>query len=147
MRPLITAPLALAAVALLTTGCTSPADPPVQKPISQLAQGDCFDTDAEFTTAIVYPDCSSPHLYEAHYLEELEGDPFPGDDAVTARANEVCDAKFLEFIGESVSQSTTYASVFLGPTEESWMTEDDRAIVCVVMPMDGQATEGSAAPS
>lgn len=145
MRRRAAAPLAIAAIALLATGCAGPGDPPATVPITQLSEGDCFDTDADFTTAIVYPDCSAPHLYEAHHLEVLEGDAFPGDEAVSQRANEVCDAKFLEFTGVSVSQSETYASVFLGPTEESWMTEDDRTIVCVIMPMDGQAAPGSAA--
>lgn len=145
MRRTTRALIAIAGFAFAVTGCAGTAPEPTSVPITQLSLGDCFDTDAEFTTALVYPDCASPHLYEAHFIETLDDDAFPGDEAVTARANAVCDEQFRQFTGLSVSQSDTYASVFLGPTEESWTTENDRAIVCVIMPMDGQATTGSAA--
>ncbi|GGA59280.1 hypothetical protein GCM10011490_06590 [Pseudoclavibacter endophyticus] len=145
VRTLATA-VSVAAAGAALAGCAQAADTsPVEKPITQLEAGDCFDTDAEFTTALVYPDCSAEHLFEAHHVEELDGDTFPGDDVVQRRANEVCDEQFQVFTGQPVSQNADYASMFLGPTEDSWMTEDDRAVVCVVMPADGAARGGSAA--
>lgn len=145
MRTKIGGITGIVAAGIVLTGCSAAAGEPEQVPITQLEAGDCFDTDEAFTTALVYADCSPPHLYEAFHLEILEGEPFPGDEAVSQRASEVCDAQFQTFTGVPVSQSTQFASMFLGPTEESWMTEDDRTIVCLVMPLDGQASEGSAA--
>lgn len=143
MHVLASAIGAVGAVVLLS-GCSSGGVEPTQVPITQVDVGDCFDTDAEYTTALIYPDCSSPHLYEAFFIEELSGDAFPGDEAVAEQANAVCDEQFHVFTGVPVSQSTEYFSLFMGPTERSWMTEGDRTIVCIAMPVSGQPREGSA---
>lgn len=135
---------AAVAVAGLLAGCAAAAPEPEQRPITRVEVGDCFDTDAEYTTALVYPDCSAPHLYEAFHVEVLDGDTFPGDAAVATRADEVCNAQFQVFTGVPVAQSTEYASMYMAPTEQSWMTEDDRSIVCVTMPFDGTPRAGSA---
>lgn len=133
--------LAAAALALLT-GCASP-EQPVEKPITELAAGDCFDTDSAFAIAIVQPDCSAPHLYEAFHVEQLEGDAFPGDDAIAALADEVCTAQFEQFTGVPVAANAAAASMFLGPTAESWANDNDRTIVCVAMPLDAKPRSGS----
>ncbi|MGO2112963.1 MAG: septum formation family protein [Pseudoclavibacter sp.] len=133
------------AVALLSGCASAPDAEPEERPITQIEVGDCFDTDAGYTTALVYTDCAAAHLFEAFHIEELTDERFPGDEAIAATANEVCDEQFQVFTGMPVSQSPDYLSTFFGPTEDSWMTEDDRAIVCTVMPVDGQARAGSAA--
>lgn len=135
--------LALAALSMLAS-CASAAAEPEQRAITQIEVGDCFDTDAAYTTALVYPDCSATHLYEAFHVDVLDDDAFPGDEAVAARADEVCNERFQEFTGVPVAQSTEYASMYMAPTEQSWMTEDDRTLVCVAMPLDGRPRAGSA---
>ena len=135
----------LVAAIAITVGlaaCSSPAQP-VQKPITQLEVGDCFDTDAAFSIALVQPTCDAPHLYEAFYLERIEGSDFPGDDAVAARADEVCTTQFEAFTGVPVSANAAAASMFLGPTAESWQQDGDRTIVCVAMSIDATPRSGS----
>lgn len=134
--------LALSATALLMAGCGAPAEP-VAKPMTDVAAGDCFDADEAFTTAFVYPDCTPPHLYEAFWTEDVDGDEFPGDEAISTQAGSVCDEQFVAFSGTPVGAGATYASLFLGPTEETWAA-GDRSIVCVAMPLDGQPRGGSA---
>ena len=146
MNPVGRAGLAVALVSLgALTGCAGTASGPAAKPVTQVVAGECFDLDAEGATAFVYPDCSPPHLYESYFVHALEGETFPGDPAIAKTADEVCTAQFATFLGTPSVQSQRYASAYLGPTEASWMTEHDRSIVCVVVPLDGTPRGGSAA--
>lgn len=135
------AALAAAAAAILgLAGCASAE--PTAVPMTDVATGDCFDADEAYTTAFVYADCESPHLLEAFWVESMEADGFPGDDAVRAAAA-VCDERFTEFVGTAPGAGGDYATMFLGPTAETWEL-GDRSIVCVVSPLDGQPRSGSA---
>lgn len=134
----------LAGVGLLTACGTS--SEPTTKPMTDVAVGDCFDADEAFTTAFVYADCTPPHLYEAFWAEDVTGDEFPGDEAIATRAGAVCDAQFVTFSGTPVGSGASYASLFLGPTSETWAA-GDRSIVCVAMPLDGQPKGDSAKAS
>jgi len=121
------------------------ADPqPTQEPDDQsdvflLTVGDCFNdpnVDEIFDVPIV--DCSEPHDYEVFGEFDLEGDAFPGEDALFAQADEGCLAAFQPYIGVPFEQSTLSFSYYV-PTEQSWIS-GDRLVSCLVYDEAGQTT-------
>ena len=104
-----------------------------------LRLGDCFNDDAaidvsdetiESLPLEVVP-CSSPHMFEVFHVEEMEGDGFPGEDAVVARADETCVEAFEPFVGISYADSLL-GVVYYFPQELAWRALGDRSIVCAV---------------
>lgn len=132
----------LLGVALLA-GCATEAEWPQSRAITGIAVGDCFDADAELTTAYVYEDCTAPHLYEAFHAVALDEGGFPGAAAVTRLGNEQCATAFGTFTGLPATANTQYDSAFLGPTAESWEA-GDRLLVCMAVTADGLPRAGSA---
>lgn len=142
--------LLAAGMLLAVSGCAG--DQATSKiPVTQLMAGQCFDLDAERTTAFVHRDCSVPHTYEAISVEQLDGAsypgdaPFPGDDVLAREASALCTAAMQERPATDPARAEQ-AALFLAPSEESWRDEGDRRIVCVLTSSDelheGEEEEG-----
>ncbi|SJM57399.1 hypothetical protein FM112_05250 [Gulosibacter sp. 10] len=135
---------AIAALAGLgLAGCAMQETSPEPVSVFSLSRGDCFSTDAEHTAAFVTP-CSEPHLFEVTDVHPVEGDAFPGDEALQALTDELCPAAFADYTGGAPAASDSWAAMGFAPGEAGWDEQDDREIVCVVTPGDGAETSDSA---
>lgn len=105
--------------------------------------GDCLNdaTISDEVSTVPVIACSEPHDSEAYASIILPDGDFPGQDSVTASAEEGCLAEFESYIGIPYEQSSFEVS-FYYPTSASW-ANGDREILCTVYDPAGQTT-GSA---
>lgn len=110
-----------------------------------LEVGDCFNTDDISTVdEVAVVGCEAAHVYEVFGLGEYgaEDDAFPGDDALTTAANEVCRPAFEDYVGVDYDSSEWHGT-FINPSEETW-AQGDREILCVLHTGDETEVTGSA---
>ena len=118
----------------------SPTEEPESVNVFTLAVGDCLDNfSADEVTEVGVRDCAEPHDLEVYSEFELEGDAFPGQDAVETSASDGCYQAFAGFVGLSYEESVLDYTYFL-PTQESWETADDRVVSCLIGEPDVQTT-------
>ncbi len=112
-----------------------------------LEVGDCFNTaDISTVDKVEVVDCEVPHVYEVFGLTDYEGgegDAFPGEDALSAAADEACRPAFEAYVGITYDESTDWHGTFINPSAETW-AEGDREIVCVLHTRDETEVTGSA---
>jgi hypothetical protein len=90
-------------------------------------------------------DCATEHVAEVIATEDLTTTSFPGDDAVSAEADEYCGGAFPDYIGSEYEDSSL--DLYYGlPTAGTWVF-GDRQIVCYVVASDGSQLTGSIADS
>lgn len=132
--------LTLAAVAL--SGCSLLTGVPEgEADVFSVKVGDCinFSTDAEEITSIPVVDCAEPHDQEVFDRFEVEGDTFPGDQAIEDQRVAYCEGDaFTQFVGISYDESI-YATSGLTPTSGSW-DQGDREVLCTIGDPNGQTT-------
>ncbi len=105
-----------------------------------LAIGDCFDDEgsAEEVTSVPIVPCDQPHDNEVFHEFEVTDTTFPGDDEISAQAEEECVAAFDAFAGIAYPDSTL--EVFtLRPTSMSWK-QGDRLVQCAIYDPTTQVT-------
>lgn len=111
-----------------------------------LQVGDCIN-DSELgdvvTTLPIVP-CSEPHDSETYFEANLEGDAFPGDDAISDQSDQICYDAFPGFVGIAWEESSLGYYPFT-PTQQSW-EGGDRLVSCMIYDPAGQTT-GSLAGS
>lgn len=105
-----------------------------------LQVGDCLNdaTAAETVETIPTVPCDEPHDSEIYASYIIEGDVFPGTDAVIAEADAACLEAFPGFVGLPYSDSIYYYSYYF-PTEGSW-ANGDREVLCTIYDEAGQVT-------
>ncbi len=105
--------------------------------------GDCFGDlgTGEISAATAVP-CADPHLNEVYALFDMPDGDFPGDAAITTAWQEGCLERFDAFVGLDFA-SSIYDITPLTPTATSW-AQGDREIVCMVQPVSGENTTGTA---
>jgi hypothetical protein len=147
-RHLIAVVAALAVVAL--SGCAETAERDESGEIVEegevgafdIQEGDCFNTptQADVFEVEAVP-CDEPHDDEAYAFVTIDGNVWPGDDAVGDMSFDLCLGEFASYVGApfDVSELTFYP---LTPTESSWDL-GDRESICVLFQMDGEKLEGS----
>ena len=74
--------------------------------------------------------CSEPHESEVFAEVRLDGDTFPGVDAITETAIGECLVEFADFVGLDHAASTLDFAYYY-PTPSSWAV-GDRSVFCVV---------------
>ncbi|WP_447643816.1 septum formation family protein [Nocardioides zeae] len=110
--------------------------------VFDLEVGDCFDdTDSGQITDVPGVPCAEPHDNEIFHTFEMEEGDWPGNEAVSAAADEECNAAFEEFVGIAYDDSTLYWST-ITPVQQTWEEIDDREVICVIYSPDGP-TEGT----
>ncbi|KAB1655072.1 hypothetical protein F8O01_12465 [Pseudoclavibacter chungangensis] len=153
------AALAVAAASMLVlVGCapggeprpSTPISPESGKPVNLVAisVGDCFDVppSAPDGQALEYSSCDTPHTYEAYAEHELADGEYPGVDELTTIAKTQCRTAFESFTGGD-SHRSAFDFSYIGPSESTWNALDDRELVCILFPLNGQPTTGSARDS
>ncbi|MBM7505156.1 septum formation family protein [Agromyces aurantiacus] len=112
-----------------------------------LRVGDCLEmVEGEAVETVPVVPCSEPHTDEVYHDFQMPDGEFPGDEAVTAAAEEGCLAAFEPFVGVAYDASTLYVAWY-SPTQESWEGVDDRMVSCTVSDPAGDVTgtlEGAA---
>jgi hypothetical protein len=105
-----------------------------------LQVGDCLNdaTASETVETIPTVPCAEPHDSEIYASIILEGDTFPGSEAVIAEADAACLEAFPGFAGIEYADSQYYYSYYF-PTEGSW-AGGDREILCTIYDEAGQVT-------
>ena len=82
--------------------------------------------------------CDEPHDGEIYELFDITGfDDYPGDEIVSAQADEGCFNAFEPFIGLEYAQSAFFVQQFV-PNEQTWNDRDDREVICIVVPAPGE---------
>jgi hypothetical protein len=102
--------------------------------------GDCLNLPSEITgvQSVEGVPCSEEHGAQAFAKFDLTGfgDDFPGSEAFNEQASAGCTEAFDDFVGISYEQSALYFMI-LEPSEETWEQEDDREVVCLIIPETG----------
>lgn len=109
-----------------------------------IAVGDCLVedvTEGAVSTVKTAP-CDEPHAGEVFSEYTFDGDDFPGEDAVFAKAEEHCSAAFESFVGMSYDDSALDFSYYY-PDENTWTEANDRLISCVINDPNNQELVGT----
>lgn len=138
----------LSALVLLASACgsvTGAVDDLVDQSVFALEVGLCFDDDADAADEISsVPDreCQEPHDNEVYAVLELDDGDFPGQEALSTHARELCTgATFEDYVG--IPYLDSELEVFpLTPTESGW-EGGDHEVVCALFALDQSKLEGS----
>lgn len=108
--------------------------------------GDCFEDpedDGDVAGFAVVP-CGEPHDNEVFHLYEVDGEAYPGRDALESRSTERCEGRpFEDYVGAPVG-AAGYEVFQIVPSPETWAADGDRTVVCVLYDASGSALRGSA---
>lgn len=140
-------------LALLTSGCgaildeiSGPSDAQRDEPGGQVTEasdadvfsvqvGDCIVSerldDSEEVESVPVVPCSEPHDVEIYAETELPEGDYPGEEAVTASAEEFCLGEFEPFVGLAYEESA-YDFWYFTPLEDGWNIQGDRVVQCVI---------------
>lgn len=139
--------VAVVAAAVLLAGCAQPVrDPsgrltaPTMADAYAIKAGDCVgELGAGSVTKIQLLPCDQLHYWEAFLLTELEGTDYPGDVALAKQSEQRCTQAFADFVGIELKKSK-YSFTYLSPTEQTWKSAKDRALVCLAGLPNGGVT-------
>ncbi|WP_139416793.1 septum formation family protein [Agromyces laixinhei] len=105
-----------------------------------LMVGDCMnEVSEELVSEVPVVPCDQPHDEEVYFDLTLDGDEFPGEEAVQTRADEACLAQFEPFVGLAYDSSTLGFYAYR-PSQESWERAEDRVVSCVIYDPAGKVT-------
>jgi hypothetical protein len=86
-------------------------------------------------------DCDDPHYAELIAKFDLDGDDFPGAEAVATDAFEGCTSRFEDYVGIDYNSSIYYLDEgIVTPTEDTWNEADDREVLCFAYDPNGDTT-------
>ena len=108
--------------------------------VDKLEAGDCFSggrTD-EIDLVTIIP-CASPHESQVVAIVQLPDGPYPGEDAVTAQAEQDCTDKADPLLTDKAYEDLAPSYVY--PDADTW--RGDRSVLCLVEAPSGTTT-GSA---
>ena len=140
---------ALLAVSVLVLASCSSAS---SESVFELRPGDCFDDVieddkyVEESGSLPMVDCDEPHDNEAFAAFDVEGNGYPGLDALDDEAIARCVPLFEGYVGSSYEDTTRLEIMWLAPTSESW-DDGDREIVCVLYDSEIKKMTGSMSKS
>jgi hypothetical protein len=86
--------------------------------------------------------CGESHTHEIFSVPLVEGDVYPGFDALESFAQAACLRDFEGYVGISAFDSDLFYS-WIVPTLTSWDREDDREVLCVAGNSNGAPLIGT----
>ncbi len=147
-KHIITAAILITATAALT-GCSAINDlvevaAPIADAVSEesawIEVGDCFnETTGDVVSDIPTVPCTDAHDYETYAEFDLDLAKYPGDDEVFRLADEGCLTPFAGYVGLDFESSALDYTYYV-PTAEGWVTDNDRAVSCVLFDPAGELT-------
>ena len=129
----------LVLVAMLLAACSGN--------VFDLAVGDCFDDgdmalgELEEIGEVPLVECSVPHDNEVYAVVTVDGEVFPGEEAIQIQADEVCLDAFDPFVGLDY-ESSALDFGWLIPTADTWEM-GDRVVACFVYRLDLAKVSGT----
>lgn len=115
--------------------------------VFDLAVGDCFDDgdmpigEVEEVGDVPMVECSEPHDNEVYAVVTVDGEEFPGEQAIQDTADEMCLDAFDGFVGLDYETSALDFG-WLVPTADTW-ADGDRVVACFVYRMDLEKVTGT----
>lgn len=116
--------------------------------VLDLGIGDCFDDGAipigpevQEVGDVPMVECTEPHDNEVYEVGTVEGDEYPGDEAIAGQADEICLDAFETFVGRDYATSALDFG-WLVPTADSWEI-GDRLVACFVYRLDLEKVTGT----
>lgn len=94
--------------------------------------GDCTGElgDGSVSDVTLIP-CAQKHNWEAYHSEVVTDEEYPGEAKIREKAEKTCEDKYKAYSGISSSKSK-YSITYMYPTQASWLTANDREILCLV---------------
>ncbi|HEX8581586.1 MAG TPA: septum formation family protein [Acidimicrobiales bacterium] len=128
--------LLAALVAATTLACS--------KSVATADVGECFERPDDLGSIEDFDtvDCDEAHFGEVYETFDIEGDDYPGDEAVSSEAEERCLSAFEGYVGIPYAESI-YGYFSIKPSEESWNEADDHEVLCVLTSLDESELTGS----
>jgi hypothetical protein len=123
---------------------TTPGDQPGESvSVFDLDTGDCIlSLSVGEVSSIDLVDCGQPHdaeVFGTVELEDPEDAPYPGNEEIVTRVNDLCTDLFDDYVGVPPDESElTIDGIY--PVEESWRF-GDREGVCYAYDNDGPLTD------
>jgi len=118
---------------------TAPNDLNVGSCLAQLPGTD------QSVTSVSTAGCDKEHAAEVYAVFDWSGsegnDNFPGDSAISDKAQTGCVDGFQPYVGSTVDQSSLDV-YWLTPTSDSW-GKGDRKFICIAAPKDSSKLTGS----
>lgn len=107
---------------------------------TELEEGMCFDS-LESDDGLLHPvDCQEGHSFQVSSNIEVDGDSYPGVDALRSQAASECEETAGRISIEADTDWLDYRS--LSPSEETWQ-DGDRTITCFIAATEGANLYGS----
>ena len=112
---------------------------PVAVPLGEVASddlvvGECLAPGSDLRLAMLaVVSCQDAHGFEVYVVEEgwSQDEPYPGREAIRARADEVCIPAFADYVGISFEDSI-HSLARITPLQEGWEDSGDRTIICLI---------------
>jgi Septum formation len=129
-------PRALLLLAALTAATTLACS----KSVATADVGECFERPEDLGSIEDFDtvDCDEAHFGEVYETFDVEGDDFPGDEAIAQQSEERCLAAYETYVGIPYEESA-FGYFSIKPSEESWNEADDREVICVLTALDGES--------
>ena len=102
--------------------------------VFKLKTGECFDPQGQSYTLIP---CASPHVAEVFATFPLAGGTWPGDAAMSAKANSGCASMLGNYLNPQLTLSL--ASTYVYPDATAWKA-GARTVICEVRASSGDLT-------
>jgi hypothetical protein len=100
----------------------------------ELVVGECLAPGSDLRLGMLpVVSCQDAHTYEVFLVEEgwAQDEPYPGREAIGARADELCIPAFEDYVGTSFEDSI-HSLARITPLQEGWEDAGDRTILCLV---------------
>lgn len=114
--------------------------------VFDLEPGDCYlnpeSTDVSDVEKVA---CDEPHDAETFAVYRLEFDrdaDFPGASQVQSEAQEGCQSRFQDYVGQPYEDSPYFFSA-IAPTAVTWEARNDRQVICSLITTTGDQLEES----
>jgi hypothetical protein len=115
--------------------------------VHELEAGQCIDVpDDEQVFEVPEKDCDEPHDAEVYAVREIEGESYPGDEAVQQQAREICAGDAFEEYFAVPFEDSSLDATFLWPSGENW-SDGDHEVVCAAVDVSGRPLTKSMAGS
>lgn len=103
--------------------------------------GECVNSDDLMgeITEIPTVDCSEEHDSQVIGKFDIEDGDFPGQEGISAAAEEGCREAFESFVGISFDESSLQMT-YVGPSQDTWDQANDREVICFAV---GESTTES----